>query len=185
MFKGFFNGFFNGEYLTFISLIRLKEWGFFSMLLLVITINTNDFISDLINGEDWLHIMIEVITVGLSVWGIFFMIDLILTRHKQQNKFDQTLDEIENDLALTRVKLKEIGSQYSIYIHRQFDDWTFSDSEKEVAMLLLKGLSFKEIADVRNTKEKTARSQASRVYSKSNVIGRHEFAAWFFEDMLV
>lgn len=57
-------------------------------------------------------------------------------------------------------------------------------SEQEVAMLLLKGLSFKEISAVRNTKEKTIRQQASSIYSKSNVEGRHEFAAWFLEDFM-
>jgi DNA-binding NarL/FixJ family response regulator len=41
------------------------------------------------------------------------------------------------------------------------------------------------MAEVRNTKEKTIRQQASTIYRKSNVAGRHEFSAWFFEDMLV
>jgi len=53
-----------------------------------------------------------------------------------------------------------------------------------VALLLLKGLSFEEIASVRDTKEKTVRQQASSIYRKSGLNGRHEFAAWFFEDFL-
>jgi DNA-binding NarL/FixJ family response regulator len=52
-------------------------------------------------------------------------------------------------------------------------------------MLLLKGLSFKEISAVRNTKEKTVRQQASTIYSKSGVDGRHTFSAWFLEDFIV
>ncbi|WP_370693518.1 helix-turn-helix transcriptional regulator [Pseudoalteromonas sp. 1_MG-2023] len=51
-------------------------------------------------------------------------------------------------------------------------------------MLLLKGLSFKEISAIRHTKEKTVRQQASVIYSKANVEGRHEFAAWFLEDFI-
>lgn len=51
-------------------------------------------------------------------------------------------------------------------------------------MLLLKGLSFKEIASVRDTMEKTVRQQASTIYRKANVSGRHAFSAWFIEDLL-
>jgi DNA-binding NarL/FixJ family response regulator len=45
-------------------------------------------------------------------------------------------------------------------------------------------LSFNEIAAVRETKEKTVRQQASEIYRKSGVSGRHAFSAWFFEDFL-
>jgi DNA-binding CsgD family transcriptional regulator len=51
-------------------------------------------------------------------------------------------------------------------------------------LLLLKGLSLKEIASVRGTKEMTVRQQASSIYNKSNLGGRHEFSAWFLEDFL-
>ena len=49
---------------------------------------------------------------------------------------------------------------------------------------MLKGLSFREIAELRETREKTVRQQASSVYRKAGVAGRNELAAWFFEDML-
>jgi len=45
-------------------------------------------------------------------------------------------------------------------------------------------LSFKEIAAVRKTLEKTVRQQASSIYKKAGVSGRHEFSAWFIEDIL-
>jgi len=51
-------------------------------------------------------------------------------------------------------------------------------------MLLLKGLSFKEIAALRITLEKTVRQQASSIYRKSGISGRHELAAWCIEDYL-
>ena len=54
----------------------------------------------------------------------------------------------------------------------------------EVALLLLKGLSFKEVAQVRQTSERTAREQARAVYKKAHVAGRAELAAWFIEDLL-
>lgn len=74
--------------------------------------------------------------------------------------------------------------EYSGVIQTQFSQWTLTRSEQEVAMLLLKGLSFKEISALRSTKEKTVRQQASDIYSKADVEGRHEFAAWFLEDFM-
>ena len=69
-------------------------------------------------------------------------------------------------------------------LQSQFEEWRLTQTEKEVAMLLLKGLSFKEIAAVRSTLEKTVRQQASSIYKKAGVSGRHEFSAWFIEDFL-
>jgi DNA-binding NarL/FixJ family response regulator len=53
-----------------------------------------------------------------------------------------------------------------------------------VAFLLLKGLSLKEVAGVRNTSEKTARVQSMAVYAKAGISGRSELAAFFLEDLL-
>ena len=50
--------------------------------------------------------------------------------------------------------------------------------------MLLKGLSLKEIASLRDTREKTVRQQASTIYGKSGLEGRHALAAWFLEDFL-
>jgi len=80
--------------------------------------------------------------------------------------------------------MKNARYEYGVVIHNQFNEWSLTPSEKEVGMLLLKGLSFKEISAVRNTKEKTVRQQASILYSKANVEGRHEFSAWFLEDFI-
>ncbi len=69
-------------------------------------------------------------------------------------------------------------------IDAQFVRWELTPAEAEVALLLLKGLSFKEIAAVRQTGERTAREQARAVYKKSGVVGRAELSAWFIEDLL-
>jgi len=74
--------------------------------------------------------------------------------------------------------------ELGLVLKEQFKDWNLTLTEGEVAMLLLKGLSFKEIAAVRDTMEKTVRQQASAVYKKANVSGRHAFSAWFIEDLL-
>jgi DNA-binding NarL/FixJ family response regulator len=53
-----------------------------------------------------------------------------------------------------------------------------------VALLLLKGLSLKEVAAVRATAERTIRAQARSVYSKAGLTGRAALSAFFLEDLL-
>jgi len=77
-------------------------------------------------------------------------------------------------------QLRNAKTQYLEAVEKQFDDWQLTPSEKEVALFLLKGLSSQEIAEARNTKEKTVRQQACSVYSKSGLEGHYALTAWFF-----
>jgi DNA-binding CsgD family transcriptional regulator len=69
-------------------------------------------------------------------------------------------------------------------IDRQLERWGLSQAEKEVALLLLKGLSHKEIGQMRNVAEATVRQQGRAIYQKAGLGGRHELAAFFLEDLL-
>ena len=53
-----------------------------------------------------------------------------------------------------------------------------------MALLLLKGLSIKEIAQVRGVSERTVHEQARAVYSKAGLTGRTALSAFFLEDLL-
>ncbi|GAG92388.1 unnamed protein product [marine sediment metagenome] len=90
----------------------------------------------------------------------------------------------DQQIANITSEMRNARRQYGETIHRQFEDWKLTNSEQHVAMLLLKGLSFNEIAAVRDTREKTVRQQASTIYAKSGVDGRHAFAAWFLEEFI-
>lgn len=69
-------------------------------------------------------------------------------------------------------------------IEAQFGQWSFTEAEREVAMLMLKGLRHKEIADIRGTTERTVRQQAVVIYKKAGISGRTDLAAYFLEDLL-
>ena len=69
-------------------------------------------------------------------------------------------------------------------IDDQLERWHLSAAEKEIALLLLKGLEHKEIAQLRDVAETTVRQQARSVYRKAGLAGRHELAAFFLEDLL-
>jgi len=69
-------------------------------------------------------------------------------------------------------------------IYNRFEEWQLTSSESEIAMLLIKGFSAQEIADMRNTRSGTVKSQSSAIYQKAGVRGRNELVAYFVEDLL-
>lgn len=70
-------------------------------------------------------------------------------------------------------------------IDQQFQRWGLTPAEAEVALLLLKGLSTREIAEVRGTSERTAREQARRAYAKAGVTGRAQLSPFSLEDLML
>ncbi len=66
----------------------------------------------------------------------------------------------------------------------QFTRWSLTDAEREVALLLLKGLSTKEIAAVRTGSERTVREHARSIYAKAGLTGRAALSAFFLENLL-
>ena len=66
----------------------------------------------------------------------------------------------------------------------QFRDWSLTEAEADVAGLMLKGLSHKEIAHLRGNSEATVRQHAATVYRKSGLAGRTQLTAFFLEDLL-
>ena len=94
------------------------------------------------------------------------------------------LHKAQGQLARLNTQTQEFANHYRAVMQKQFDAWNLTASEQDVVIGMLKGLSFREIAGLRETREKTVRQQASSVYRKAGVASRHELAAWFFEDML-
>ena len=169
-----------------------KEMLLIAILVLIAIPYTIEFIHEI--QEDYhsnLDLLVQVGVMLLALAGIGFLIWDIRQRQQEMEGLRQQLTVTRSDLHHARSDLQEINSklqqasrQYAQVIQEQLTAWEFTPSEKEVALLLLKGLSFEEIATVRDTKEKTVRQQATAIYRKSGLNGRHEFAAWFFEDFL-
>ena len=80
----------------------------------------------------------------------------------------------------TRALLRGLGEA----IDRQFVTWKLTEAERDVGLLILKGLSLKEIAAARATSERTIRAQARSVYAKAGLRGRAALSAFFLEDLL-
>ena len=163
---------------------RPNELFFIALLTVTAIMNVTDFIGDYREHSPVWHLLQEAFVVVASVGGIGYLLWEVATRRREMEQIKKQLQQANSRLSESNEKLKNVNQQYREVIDQQLVDWALTPSERDVAMLLLKGLSFEEIAGVRETKEKTVRQQASMIYRKSGLNGRHEFAAWFFEDFL-
>ena len=151
-------------------------------LLLVALASGADLLADLSEGVDTAHILQEGFLMLIAGFAFLW----ISLRLRASKKATQQLEaELESVKSMDQPKeLLVAKQQLSKVISSQFAVWKLSKSEQDVGLLLLKGFSLKEIASLRNTTEKTIRQQASSVYKKSGLSGRHAFSAWFLEDLL-
>lgn len=130
-----------------------------------------DIIADLdAKDESWLHLFVESI--------VFLAISTVLFRELRR------LRQLKAELSEERIRTARLSGELLAVMRDQFAQWGLSPSESEIALLLIKGLSMKEIAEARQVKEKTIRQQATSVYAKSGYAGRHELAAHFIEDLM-
>lgn len=126
-----------------------------------------------------LTLMAIAVVAGVVLWWRFLA--LRRREHLLLGDLDRARAEAERWKRDASDVLRGLGAA----IDAQFERWTLSAAEREVALLLLKGLAHKEIADVRGTSEKTVRQQALSAYRKAGLTGRAELSAFFLEDLLL
>jgi len=96
----------------------------------------------------------------------------------------QHVRKLALEVDTEKSKNARLAGELLAVMYEKFEQWGLSGSESEIALLLIKGLSMKEIGEARGVKEKTVRTQAATIYAKSAQAGRHELAAYFLEDLL-
>ncbi len=129
-----------------------------------------DLVADFAEGTAAVHLVVELAAATAALYG--------------GARFTRRALRTRREAAAWRARAEELLAGVGRGIEAQFAAWGLTDAEAEVGVLLLKGLSLKEIAAVRDTSERTARDQARAVYRKAGVSGRAELSAWFLEDLL-
>ena len=163
---------------------RIKEPVLILIFTVVVVASGADLVADLSHGADAAHIVKEVIVVGISTIAIAWLLWGLRQQRFKIRSLQQELETANSPQTPPKKYVLEARQKLGNVVTRQFSEWTLTGSEIEVGWLLLKGLSLKEIAMVRSTQEKTVRQQASSIYKKAGVSGRHAFSAWFIEDIL-
>ncbi|MCB1686184.1 MAG: helix-turn-helix transcriptional regulator [Pseudomonadales bacterium] len=143
-----------------------------------------DLLGDLDEGVSTAHVLIEGSVVLIALIASTLLIRALVAALKEQvRELDDRLVSSDEAADIWRAEAQSLLLGLGASIDRQFDRWRLSAAEKEVALLLLKGLAHKEIARARGVSEATARQQATAVYRKAGVAGRNALAAFFLEDL--
>lgn len=97
----------------------------------------------------------------------------------------RTSSRLKINLAQQHTRLSRLSGEFIKVVTLQFEHWNLTRTEKEVGWMILKGYSFNDIATFRESREKTVRHHAAKIYAKSETANRSEFAAFFLEDLLI
>ena len=133
---------------------------------------------------DLLVSLVEITPVVLTSVGIVLLFRLTQRQRDEHVKVVYDLELARTQGQRWRTEARSILNGLSEAIDIQFSRWNLTHAEREVALLLLKGLSHIEIATVRGVSERTVREQARSIYSKSGLTGRTALSAFFLEDLL-
>ena len=151
-----------------------------------------DLASDLGEGTTVGHVVTEGSVFFVGMLGAVFIARRLMgvvrsERIARAEALDlaERLTASEAEATRWRDEARDLLEGLGAALDRQFERWALSPAEKEVALLLLKGLSHKEIAEVRSITEATARQQARAAYKKAGLSGRNDLAAFFLEDLLL
>ena len=154
------------------------------VLTLVAIFFMTDIFFDIQEGIPVSHIWHEVVMFGIAFGALIWQIRVIMKKNDHIQSLNTELLDTKQSYQEWKAKTHASAQEIRQLIDKQFLLWHLSHSEKDVALLLIKGLSMKEIAEIRNTQEKTVRQQATTIYKKSELSGRQELAAFFLEDIL-
>ena len=167
-----------------IEQIPYRRTVFAVFVLFVFGTSAAEIVIEFAAGETLSSMADDLTRFTLSAVALAFFLYEYLAQRRALGELRGQLNKARGQLARLDIKSKKLASQYRVVMQKQFDAWQLTASEQDVVIGMLKGLSFREIAELRQTREKTVRQQASSVYRKAGVNSRNELTAWFFEDML-
>ena len=134
-----------------------------------------DFIDDTLTA---------LLTIGSAV-GVALLFQRMQAQHEEQLALLRDLDIARAEGEGWRSQVQSHLAGLKDAMDQQFQAWGMTAAEREVGLLILKGLSHKEIAALRDTTDATVRQQAQAIYRKAGLPGKTAFSAYFLEDLFV
>jgi DNA-binding CsgD family transcriptional regulator len=131
-----------------------------------------DVVADLLHDGkfDDIHMWLELVaTVALSGGVVFLMVELrrVMTR----------LATLDRSMRAAQGEMAEVIDTF-------FTDWGLTPAERDVALMILKGIDNDAIAQMRGTAPGTVRAQATAIYTKAGIDGRAQLFSVFMEELL-
>ena len=149
------------------GVVELALFAFIALLMLA------DLVDDAGTGRAGLvHLLFEGGVMLAAGAGVIRLWGVAVTARQQARAAEDAARRWEHE---AHDALQGFGAA----IARQLAAWQLTAAEQEVALLLMKGLSHKDVAAERATSERTVRQQALAVYRKAGVRSRAELSAFF------
>jgi len=151
-----------------------RLWGLMGLLIFCTLFFLSDAIADLF-GWDWdayadsNDLLETLIVMALATAVCLTAIEIRTVLNRQQRMEDQ---------------LRAASGAFSDLLEDYFEQWRLTPSERDVALLAIKGLSIAEIARIRQAKEGTVKAQSNSIYRKAGISGRLQLLSLFIEDLM-
>jgi DNA-binding CsgD family transcriptional regulator len=81
-------------------------------------------------------------------------------------------------------QIRAVSGDFQDSVERQLEIWSLTPTEKQVAILVMKGFSNSEIAKLRGTTESTVKSQLTSIFRKTQLSSRQQLSTHLIEDIL-
>lgn len=133
---------------------------------------------------DLLFELVDILPVVLTSVGVVLLFRVMERQREEHIQVIRDLELARAQGQRWRAEARSHLDGLGAAIEAQFSRWSLTEAEREVALLLLKGLSHKETAQVRGVSERTVREQSRSIYAKAGLTGRTALSAFFLEDLL-
>jgi hypothetical protein len=154
---------------------------FFALFTVLIVI---DIAHDLASGIAVYHVLLELLMMLAAAAGAFYFGRWLRVARQVERDLAQDLKKARAETSRWQQEEQYLLNNLRKAINRQFAQWNFSPTDKEIAFCLLKGLSLKEIAKLKDSTFNSIRQQAHVLYQKAGLGGRAQLSAFFLGGLL-
>jgi DNA-binding CsgD family transcriptional regulator len=154
---------------------------FFALFTVLIVI---DIAHDLASGVAVYHVVLELLMMLAAAAGAFYFWRWLRVARQVERDLGQDLKKAHAEAARWQEEAQDLLQNLRKVIEKQFTQWEFSPTDREIAFYLLNGLSLKEIALLRGSTDKSVKQQAYLLYRKAGLGGRAELSAFFLGGLL-
>jgi DNA-binding CsgD family transcriptional regulator len=155
-----------------------RRSGLLAALLLLQSVAAVFFLADVIGDIGFppggtpidLHVGVEaVLSVCLAIGLVFSALEMRRTLERQQR---------------AETALSVASGAFADVLDAFFTRWALTPAERDVALMVLKGLENEQIAAARGSAVGTVRAQSTRIYAKAGVTSRSQLMSVFIEELL-
>jgi DNA-binding CsgD family transcriptional regulator len=161
------------------------KWILGIALLSIIVGGTADLAMD--KPKTWLsfHVVFETLMIGAAmVMATTLWLGWWRSAHSAAT-LRESLERQQRERDAWKASAQAALEGLARAIDTQFKAWRLTPTEREIALMLLKGYGHKEIAALTERSERTVRQHASAIYDKAAIAGRAELAAYFLNDLML